>query len=332
MCNNATPAIPASFAALVIGLGAIGMGYDLDSPEELVFTHVRALAHHPGFRLVGGVDPLPERQALFTATTGAPAWPTAAAAREALEGVDVVVIATSAEMRLELVRLALALSPKLVLLEKPLAYTEEEGATIVELCKEAGVTLAVNYFRRFDTALALAVDRNAAGRLASAVVRYSGGVLQNASHYLDLLLLWFGRPKGISLIGDDGPAGPEDRRLAFIVDHGTARTFFVPVRADYDFGEIDLLFQDGRLRFEDYCERVTLFRVGEDPLFPGYKRLAPDGKREFGYLRYQFLVADALHRFLTLGEPLPSTGDTALQTLALCAKLLHEAKRPAGRP
>ena len=42
---------------LVIGLGQIGMGYDLDcDPNTSVYSHARAISLHPDFELVGAVD------------------------------------------------------------------------------------------------------------------------------------------------------------------------------------------------------------------------------------------------------------------------------------
>ena len=42
----------------LIGLGAIGMLYDLKLPEsEYVLCHARAFSQHPDFKLIGSVEP-----------------------------------------------------------------------------------------------------------------------------------------------------------------------------------------------------------------------------------------------------------------------------------
>ena len=42
----------------IVGLGGIGMLYDLKLPEaEYVQSHVRAFFLHPDFEIVGAVDP-----------------------------------------------------------------------------------------------------------------------------------------------------------------------------------------------------------------------------------------------------------------------------------
>ena len=46
------------YSALIVGLGQIGMGYDLSlAPDQFVYSHARALSLNPEFKLVGGVDP-----------------------------------------------------------------------------------------------------------------------------------------------------------------------------------------------------------------------------------------------------------------------------------
>jgi hypothetical protein len=47
-----------SLVRLLVGLGQIGLGYDLAlDPDRYIYTHSRALSRHPKFRLLVGVDP-----------------------------------------------------------------------------------------------------------------------------------------------------------------------------------------------------------------------------------------------------------------------------------
>ena len=43
------------YSVAIVGLGAIGMGYDLDSPD-VVHTHAKAFQTHNDFYLVAGID------------------------------------------------------------------------------------------------------------------------------------------------------------------------------------------------------------------------------------------------------------------------------------
>ena len=51
---------------LVIGLGQIGMGYDIThNDNQLVLTHCRALSMHPMFEILGAVDPSMDKRSVF---------------------------------------------------------------------------------------------------------------------------------------------------------------------------------------------------------------------------------------------------------------------------
>ena len=46
-----------SFSVLIVGLGQIGMGYDLHHDvNNQIYTHARAFSQHPDFYLIGAVD------------------------------------------------------------------------------------------------------------------------------------------------------------------------------------------------------------------------------------------------------------------------------------
>jgi len=65
-----------SRSVLIVGLGQIGMGYDLGLPPQNVLSHARAFQNCPGFRVIGGVDPDPKERRLirFTLRNLMKAW------------------------------------------------------------------------------------------------------------------------------------------------------------------------------------------------------------------------------------------------------------------
>ena len=50
---------------LLIGLGDIGMGYDLQTPKDLILTHAKAVSLDKDFKLVAGVDPNKNKRDIF---------------------------------------------------------------------------------------------------------------------------------------------------------------------------------------------------------------------------------------------------------------------------
>ena len=44
------------YKCLIVGLGDIGLKYDLGLSKRFVYTHARAISIHPDFELIGAVD------------------------------------------------------------------------------------------------------------------------------------------------------------------------------------------------------------------------------------------------------------------------------------
>lgn len=312
-----------SFTAAVIGLGKIGLGYDLASQPHEVLTHSKAYRDHPEFRLVAGVDPDPTRRSRFAEFCGVPAYGMVAEMLERHRP-EVVSICAPTSAHWQVLEVVVGFAPRAIVCEKPLADDFETGAGMVKLCRDHGISLAVNYMRRFDpcvTQLGSLVRRGRLGEIYKGVMLYSKGLLHNGSHYVDLLLDWLGTPTAFRVLerGPEGTlAGPEpDVWFEF---PGGCRVAALSGREDcFSVMELDLVGSAGRLRYTDLGNVIELWDVAEDPMFAGYnilRRVTAPTQPDMA--RYQLHVADALYRHLRHGEPIASTGDTALEVLRVC--------------
>jgi predicted dehydrogenase len=314
------------FPVIVVGLGKIGLGYDLNGPETSCFSHTKAFHSHPGFELIGGVDPHPVRRLEFEQFTGK-------AAVSALKDLStkgnpaIIVIATPPEDRLHIVRECLTRQPALILLEKPLALNVEEGRRLVSLCRERGTELFVNYLRRCDPVVRQIrsdIQVNKFGAFQAGQVYYSGGLFANASHLVDLIFFWLGSSDFWAPLGGVAwPSRPGDLDLDFWLDLNGRRCVFQAVDEKvFSMAQVELIFEQAAIHYEDSGRRVALHRVEQDPDFADLRRLSPQPlllPADIG--KYQWHVADHLHRHFTRGEPLVSTGATALDVLNCCETL-----------
>jgi predicted dehydrogenase len=311
---------------IIVGLGKIGLGYDLANPEGSRYTHTGAFNHHSGFEVICGVDPVNECRERFECFTGKPAFESLQAI-STIDRPDILVIAAPPSQRLPLVRQGLKFSPRLILLEKPLATSVEEGRRILLLCSQSGAGIFVNYCRRCDPAAIEIENRIRSGVLGafqSGHVCYSGGLANNASHFIDLILYWCGPPQSWGAIGSDvrDHASP-DPDIDFWLDLNGRRCVFQAVDARiFSMGQVELIFTKSVLRYEDFGRRIALYRVEKDPDFVGYRRLKYKPQLLPSDTRLcQYNVVDHLYRHLTTGEPLVSTGETALQVLHYTERL-----------
>lgn len=323
----------AVYTAAVVGLGRIGLGYDLTSGEGEVLTHTRAFLKHPGFRLVAGVDPEEANRLAFERFSSTPSY---ASVSELLAAhrPQVVAVGVPTELHLPVIERILDASPetKLILCEKPLAKDVEAGRKIISCCEERGVALAVNYMRRYDPAvrrLRTMLNEGELGDIYKGTLFYSKGLLHNGSHYIDLLIDWLG-PVVAHQVLDPGPtttfAGPEPD-VIFTFRNG-CRVFVLAGREScYSMMELELVGTKGRVRYGNLGNSIELWTVVEDPTFPGYRILS---EKSFptppDLLRYQYNVADALHAYLADGTPLPTTGVSALEALTACLAAEADAR------
>lgn len=208
---------------LLVGLGGIGVGYDLASRATgkadvragtTVRTHAAAIDQCAATTLVGGIDPCEQRRIEFEAAVQAPSW--ASIEEVPTMGVDILVLATPTETHREIAAQALAaFSPRFLLCEKPVGASAAETRSILAMAERYGTTLVVNYFRHHLPTVRDVRDRlrdGEFGELSGGSVLYSHGLRRNGSHFIALLLWLLGNAQVTR--GSDPAAHVEDPSFA----------------------------------------------------------------------------------------------------------------------
>lgn len=312
---------------LVIGLGQIGAGYDIDAdPGGGVYTHARAIALHPSFELVGGVDPVAAQRERFQSKYGVKAHESIEGAMHGLQP-DFVVIATPAELHLRHVEKVLASgAPEVIFCEKPLALSEAEGAALVQACEAAGAALFVNFIRRSEPGVVEVRRRIEAGEIATPIKStfwYSKGLFNNGSHVINLLQYWLGGLREY-LVLDKGrlwaETDPEpDVRIVF--DRGSVVVQAAREEA-FSFYGGELISPSGRLAYRDGGSAIGWQSLSRSTDFPGYNILAAEVENIHNDMdRYQWHVYEQLSRFLAGDSFELCSGHEALETLRVVAAI-----------
>jgi predicted dehydrogenase len=306
---------------LLIGLGAVGMGYDFDTTDAgVVSTHARAFANHADFELAGGVDPDAGACARFQQRYGG--WAGADMA-EGLRAVspDVVVVASPTQYHAEAVQAALRhAKPKLILCEKPLSYSLEDARAMVATCREAGCLLYVNYLRRVEPGVLEVKRRLQSGSIVTplkGVLWYTKGLLHNGSHFSNLLEFWLGPVEKFSLINAGLPWGEADFEPDVQVKFVAGEVTFLAAREEhFSHHEIQLVAPNGCLRYEQGGAKIVWQGAAQDPDFPEYTVLSQPGERiATDGARLQWHVADQVSACLRGELSSLCSGDNALRTL-----------------
>lgn len=310
-----------SKGSLIIGLGQIGMEYDIDIPSnEAVFTHAKAFSVHQDFELLGAVDPSTEKRSRFTKKYNKPAFLNLA---EAFLHTDpqIIVIASPTVYHKAILEEALELcKPIAIICEKPLSYDITEARSMIELCEQKDVKLFVNYMRRSDPGVNEVKERINKGLIAGpfkGVAWYSKGFLHNGSHFFNLLEFWLGAYQRSTIVSVGRLWQNQDPEPDIFVEFELGSiTFLAAWEESFSHYTIELLSRSGRLRYEKGGELITWQGTHADPSFPGYTvlkdlpEIIPNSMD-----RYQWHVAEQLSRALSGKTASICSGREALTTL-----------------
>lgn len=312
----------------VVGLGAVGSGANASGAFDSR-THVGAVLATCGMNLTAVVELDSARRSESNAKWGFDQAVSVLSDCDQLYRVDVAAICTNSTVRESVVTSLLAKLVRVLVIEKPLALSIDEGERIVGMARDAGVEVRVNFHRRFDPGIRAARAALGEGLPRMVVMRYGKGLYNYASHHVDLLLDWFGGIESVQAIGSE-IAGDDDPILSFRcrMASGFDAVVLGLCGLDYDQFEIDVFSADRRLELVSGGVEKRLYQPVANRYYAGYSHLgealaaAPAGQVSgFGEL-YSAIVAH-----LRDGKPLPGcTGAEALAGL----RVLDAARRSAA--
>ena len=334
----------------MVGLGQVGCGYDANLPfhwdqpnsSPRTLTHARALACHPCFELLAGVDPNPVARDRFARVYRKPAHESIAAWRAASTGPDpdLVVIAVAPQLQPALVEQLLALmAPRLLLLEKPVAASLDGAHSLERACsRQPGIIVGVNYVRRFLPAVIhwkQLLQAGELGKLLHGQITYGKGLLSNGSHFVNLAEAWLG-PLTPGLTIDPGPnCFGFDREAS--LELCAAAHFDAPLvvrsvgGARLRAGELDLWFQGGRLCWRNDGRAITFWKRRPAADGESHDSLAEEADLiPTGIEHYQHSVLEALIRHYQdpLLKPLQCSLKDGIHTLETLTSAFVDRSKP----
>jgi len=314
-----------NLTVLVVGCGNIAGIFDQGQLDgELPVTHAGAYTRDGRFKIVACVEPDEYRRTEYMTTWDVPVG--MQSIREVLDSghkFDVISICSPTACHEDDLEIAIRLRPRLIFCEKPVTNSLAKTERIVAECRMAGVLLAVNHTRAWDPdihKLQADMHSGAWGELRSVVGIYNKGILNNGSHMLELLHRLIG-PMEVVRVGtpivDFLPTDPTipawlegPRGLSVQLVCGNA--------GDFAIFELQLVFSHGVIVMEDggmfWRERY----VKNSARFKGYRVLG-DTVRRVGEAPQAMLQAvDNIYRAMKHGDPLVSTGKSALAAQRIC--------------
>ena len=256
-------------SAALIGLGRIGVGYDLVS-YDYPRSHIGALTS-VGFDVVAAIDPdKSARELTRRVFSNLDNCEYLESVEDLPEGVaDIIVVASPSEFRLEHIKLLIELGPKVLFVEKPLALSVKDAEQIVSACLKANIELRVNFHRRFDPAHLHVRDRIAT-RPSKVIMTYGKGLFNYASHLVDFTIDLFGEVLTVQAIGSG-----DTQNLSFICTMADGLEVYIIGldELEYDQFDIDVFLPNGKLNLHLGGCDMSWQRPHKDRFYKGYTHL-----------------------------------------------------------
>ncbi len=310
-----------NYSVILIGLGNIGMMYDVEYQQiDKVLTHARAFSQHKSFTICCAVDTSSEARSLFTHRYGCQSY---SSIEEALEYhyPQIAVIATPTESHLGISKQLLShIALKAILCEKPLAYSLDEAKELVELCQIRECALYVNYMRRVDPAV-LRIKNMISSNQFSPPIKgfcfYSKGLFHNGSHFFNLLEFWLGSYQSHIVCNEGRKWADQDYEPDVYVEFSKGSIVFQAAwEEEFSHYTIELLSKCGRIRYDHGGYHIEHNAVDQDPDYPEYRIVGRNKMILANQMsRCQLTVVDSLSDALSGEESFLCTGSQALKTL-----------------
>lgn len=317
--------------AAVVGLGNIGQGYDYDLVADgRILTHASAFAAHPRIELIGGVDPDPCQRKRFAQKFSARAYPDIESMQEACCP-EIIALSTPTIQHSQTFKQLMAGKPRAIICEKPIAPRLSEAREMVQIAADYGCVMLVNYVRRFEPgtrALADSIRQGRFGEIYKGSVWYSKGLLNNGSHFIDLLCFIFGIPVEVEYVRMGREWNGIDPEPDCCLRFGGTEIYLLSARDEcYSLHSMELVGTKGMVSYLRGGEEILARFSVADPVSPGEATLEHLGERyQSDMNRYQWHVLEALIKHLDTGHPLASDGKSALNTLSIIEAVLSRLR------
>jgi len=321
----------------LFGCGRIGAGYADDPVMARYYrytTHAQVLRDHPAFQFAAAIDRDRAAAAAVMERFGAAQAAGTIDDLADASAIEVAVLATPPGERLAIVEALPCL--RAVLVEKPLGATLNEAKTFVDLCSRRKIVVQVALPRRVDTshrALAQGGLRQWIGDAQGAFLVYGNGLLNNATHMVDLARMLLGEveevavPAGLTLYREGPIADDINVPFALRLEGGTPVMALPLSFTHYRENALDIWGEHGRLAIVQEGLRIIRHARADNRAMRGERELVNDAAEAetttIGEAFYR--LYDDLAAALAEGREPASGSGNALQTARVIAAIQRSA-------
>jgi len=189
---------------------------------------------------------------------------------------EIIAICSPPETHLMAAREALQRHPLCVLIEKPCCQSAHEARKLLKEAKAAGVDIFVNYNRRFDARLEQ-LRTQYPEPPKEIHISYSRGIYNYASHFIDLILFWYGTVQSVHILKPANSYKKDPNPSFFLeMDAGFRVVFHGFDDLDYDLLDMVIWFKDKRIKLDAGGAEISIDKPVKNKFYSGYAHLDTD--------------------------------------------------------
>ena len=246
---------------IIIGLGNIGLMYDLIVPNKKICkTHSKSLFYSKKYNLIGAVEKDRISKKKFISKYKLPVFDNLSFPLNFYKP-DFVIIAVPTKNHLKIFnKIIKHVSVKYILFEKPVGNNIHECREIIKKSNKKNIKVYVNYIRNYQTKIIDFFYSNKFFKITNknlVTIYYTGSILNNCSHFFALLisLYNFKNIKNFKLL-----KFLNDKPKNFYFEIKKSKFFFINVsRIDKRINTINISSQDIEINFNSSNELITVY-------------------------------------------------------------------------
>ncbi|MDA7489776.1 Gfo/Idh/MocA family oxidoreductase [Candidatus Pelagibacter ubique] len=313
------------YSCLIIGLGNVGMGYDLNSNS--IQSHSKAVNFHKKFVLSGAIEINKKKRQLFEKKYKKPTYTSIKSTFKLLKP-QVIIISSYSQNHLHVLKeIFYYHKPKIIICEKPLGSNFDESRKIIKICRKNNSKLFVNYVRLSDPGVIRIKNKINSKKIktpVSGTVYYNRGTLNNASHFLNMLQFWFGKVRNSQLIDKGERFSNSDFNSTFVISFEKANFIFQPTKQEItNTNFVEIFAKNGRLLYKNGGQSIIWQKLKKNQnSFPKFYK--KNYKLFSGKKKSQLYFLNNLYYALNKKNSSICTGQKAIKTLKILYSLYEK--------
>jgi hypothetical protein len=214
-------------------------------------------------------------------------------------------------------------------MEKPLSDNLNESKELAHL--DINIPVTVNYFRRWNDdlkELKNELNNNKFGDVKKITTHYTKGLVNNASHILDLLL-WYFEDVSFENVILRYPKTDDDYGIdcrLFVDEKVPVYLLHIP-EVDYVFIEIEIICENAVVKISQRGQKIQIFKKERDPDYAIFNRINLNSDDETRWNSCFLNAINELVSSIETGSNISCSMEDAFKVSYLCDEILNSRIR-----